>query len=175
MMTKLGRIGVSVFMLAGLLAGGCASNKDHASGKSESPARNAAVVSSHGNFSISLTVKDIAASRAFYEALGFTVVGGDQKQNWLVMQNGTTNIGLFQGMFPKNMLTFNPGWTSAATPLEKFEDIRELQARLKAKGIAFALEADANSTGPASFVINDPDGNPILFDQHVPKPGTGGK
>lgn len=174
-MRNYGVLAVAATVLTGIVAvGGCASSSEKAV-QSGDGIRNAAVVSSHGNFSVSLTVKDIAASRAFYETLGFTVVGGDQKRNWLVMQNGTTNIGLFQGMFPKNTLTFNPGWTSGATPLTSFEDIRDLQARLKAKGVAFAMEADPKSTGPASFMLMDPDGNPILFDQHVPKPGTVGK
>lgn len=119
-----------------------------------------------GNFCLCLTVKDIAASRAFYENLGFTQVSGDQAQNWLVMRNGPTKVGLFQGMFEKNMLCFNPGWDSDGNNIDPFTDIRELQKKLKAKGVAFATEADENSTGPASFVIADPDGNPILFDQH---------
>lgn len=123
-----------------------------------------------GNFSVSLAVKDIAASRAFYEKLGFKVFGGDQKQNWLIMQNADCTIGLFQGMFDKNMLTFNPGWDRSANTLAKFEDVREIQKRLKAQGVTFASEADASSTGPASFVIVDPDGNPILVDQHVGRP-----
>ena len=119
-----------------------------------------------GNFSVSLAVKDIAASRAFYERLGFTKFGGDESQSWLIMQNGTTTIGLFQGMFDKNILTFNPGWDHNGQNLESFTDVRELQAQLKAKGVTFATEADASGTGPASFVIVDPDGNPILVDQH---------
>jgi len=120
-----------------------------------------------GNFSISLTVKDIKASKVFYEKLGFQSFGGDIAQNWIVLKNGTTVIGLFQGMFEKNMLTFNPGWDENAQTLESYTDIRELQASLKKAGIAFMTEADPASTGPASFVIQDPDGNPILVDQHV--------
>lgn len=120
-----------------------------------------------GAFSVSLAVKDIAASKAFYEKLGFTVFGGNQEQNWLIMKNGETLIGLFQGMFDKNILTFNPGWDSNAQPLASFTDVRELQRQLKAQGMAFATEADETTTGPASFVIVDPDGNPVLVDQHL--------
>jgi len=119
-----------------------------------------------GNFSVSLAVKDIKASRAFYEKLGFTTFGGDEEQNWLIMQNGTATIGLFQGMFDKNILTFNPGWDRNAQNLESFTDVRDLQKELKAKEINFATEADESTTGPASFVIVDPDGNQILVDQH---------
>ena len=120
-----------------------------------------------GAFSISLTVKDVQASKTFYEKLGFTVIEGDITQNWVVMKNGYCVIGLFQDMFDKNMLTFNPGWDQDAQPLESFTDIRDLQRQLKAKGIEFVTEADRESTGPASFTLMDPDGNPILFDQHV--------
>ena len=120
-----------------------------------------------GNFSVSLAVTDIEASRAFYEKLGFTVFAGDQSQNWLIMKNGPTVIGLFQGMFEKNILTFNPGWTNEAQPLTEFTDVRELQRQLKARGIDMVTEADESSTGPASFMIADPDGNTILIDQHV--------
>jgi lactoylglutathione lyase len=120
-----------------------------------------------GNFSISLAVKDIEASKLFYEKLGFTVFMGDQSQNWLIMKNGDHAIGLFQGMFEKNMLTFNPGWDSNAQKLESFTDVRDLQRQLKAQGIALQIEADETSSGPASFVVVDPDGNPILVDQHV--------
>jgi len=120
-----------------------------------------------GAFSISLTVKDVKASKTFYEKLGFTVIEGDITQNWVVMKNGYCVIGLFQDMFDKNMLTFNPGWDQDAQPLESFTDIRDLQRQLKAKGIEFVTEADRESTGPASFTLMDPDGNPILFDQHV--------
>ncbi len=120
-----------------------------------------------GAFSVSLAVKDIGASRAFYEALGFTVFGGNQAQGWLIMKNETALVGLFQGMFEKNMLTFNPGWDSDAQAVPGFEDVRSLQRHLKAQGVAFESEADAATTGPASFVVVDPDGNPILFDQHL--------
>ena len=120
-----------------------------------------------GAFSISLAVKDIEKSKVFYEKLGFSVFGGDQAQNWLIMKNGDTIIGLFQGMFENNILTFNPGWDSDAQKLESFTDIRELQRQLKDKGIEFNSEADESTSGPASFVVVDPDGNPILVDQHV--------
>jgi len=120
-----------------------------------------------GAFSVSLTVKDIHASKAFYEKLGFTKFGGDIEQNWLIMKNGSCVIGLFQDMFDQNILTFNPGWDQDAQPHELFTDIRDLQRQLKAKGIEFGSEADQESTGPASFTLVDPDGNPILFDQHV--------
>lgn len=120
-----------------------------------------------GAFSISLTVKDIHESKKFYESIGFENFGGDITQNWLIMKNGETVIGLFQGMFDKNMLTFNPGWDQNAQKLDKFEDIREIQKEYEAKGIKFISKADEKSTGPASFLIVDPDGNPILFDQHV--------
>jgi predicted enzyme related to lactoylglutathione lyase len=120
-----------------------------------------------GAFSVSLAVKDIEASKRFYEKLGFTVFAGDQSQNWLIMKNGDHAIGLFQGMFDKNILTFNPGWTSDARPLSEFTDVRELQRQLKERGVTVVSAADENSTGPASFMIVDPDGNTILVDQHV--------
>ena len=120
-----------------------------------------------GAFSVSLAVKDIEASKHFYEKLGFTVFGGDQAQNWLIMKNGDYVIGLFQGMFDKNILTFNPGWDQNAQPLGKFMDVRELQRQIKEQGITMLSEADESSAGPASFMIADPDGNPILLDQHV--------
>lgn len=123
-----------------------------------------------GNFSVSLTVKDIAASRAFYEKLGFVVVSGEQGKNWLVLKNGQTKIGLFQGMFPKNTLTFNPGWDSDKNTLPSFTDVRDLQKALKARGLTPTPAADETTTGPAYFVLTDPDGNPLLFDQHVPRP-----
>jgi catechol 2,3-dioxygenase-like lactoylglutathione lyase family enzyme len=123
-----------------------------------------------GNFSVSLAVKDLAASRAFYEKLGFRIIGGDQAQNWLIMQNETSTIGLFQGMFDKNLLTFNPGWDRNAHPLADFDDVREIQRTLQARGLPLTSAADESSTGPASLMLIDPDGNPILIDQHVPKP-----
>ncbi len=122
-----------------------------------------------GNFSVSLVVKDIKASKAFYEKLDFRQVFGKLEQNFVIMQNGTTTIGLFQGMFEKNILTFNPGWNHKMETLEKFQDVRDLQATIKERGITPTKEADAATAGPASFVIVDPDGNPILVDQHVPK------
>ena len=120
-----------------------------------------------GNFSISLAVKDIKASKAFYEKLGFKVFFGDISQNWLILKNGAHAIGLFQGMFEKNMLTFNPGWDGNAQKLDRFTDVRELQKQLRAQGVEFMSKADESTTGPASFMVMDPDGNPILFDQHV--------
>ena len=123
-----------------------------------------------GAFSISLAVKDIAASRAFYEKLGFEQVGGDPTQNWLILRNGETTVGLFQGMFERNTLTFNPGWTSEAETLKEFEDVREIQRCLKANGLALTSEADESTADPASLMLIDPDGNPILVDQHVKSP-----
>lgn len=120
-----------------------------------------------GAFSISLTVKDINASKSFYEKLGFTVFGGEINQNWLIMKNGDHVIGLFQGMFENNIMTFNPGWDQNSQTLDSFTDIRDLQRELKAQGISFESEADETTSGPASFIIMDPDGNPILVDQHV--------
>ena len=120
-----------------------------------------------GNFSVSLAVKDIAASRAFYEKLGFTVWGGDQTQNWLILQNGSATVGLFQGMFERNVLTFNPGWDSAGQPLPEFTDVRELLRRVKAAGITPEMETIEGTQGPGGFMVVDPDGNPILIDQHV--------
>ena len=120
-----------------------------------------------GAFSISLAVKDIAASLAFYQKLGFEIFGGDIAQNWLILKNGDAIIGLFQGMFEKNILTFNPGWDSNAQQVDGFTDIRELQRRLRAQGVDFQSEADESTTGPASFTLLDPDGNPVLVDQHI--------
>jgi catechol 2,3-dioxygenase-like lactoylglutathione lyase family enzyme len=120
-----------------------------------------------GAFSVSLTVKDIAVSQSFYEKLGFQVFGGDAAQNWLIMKNGDCVIGLFQGMFEKNILTFNPGWDQNAGLLDEFTDVRDLQRQLKAQGVKIESEADESTTGPASFIMVDPDGNPILVDQHV--------
>lgn len=119
-----------------------------------------------GAFSISLAVKDLDASRRFYEAFGFRVFGGNAEQNWLILKNGDHIIGLFQGMFDKNILTFNPGWDADAQPLPSFTDVRELQRCLKAQGIDLQQEADETTTGPASFIAIDPDGNPVLVDQH---------
>jgi len=119
-----------------------------------------------GAFSVSLSVKDIQASKNFYEKLGFQSLGGDISQNWLIMKNGSTVIGLFQGMFEKNILTFNPGWDENAENIESFTDVRLLQNTLKENGVNILSEADESSEGPASFTIEDPDGNPILVDQH---------
>ncbi len=120
-----------------------------------------------GAFSISLAVKDIHASKAFYEKFGFEVFGGDINQNWLIMKNGDALIGLFQGMFEGNILTFTPGWSIEAERLDHFTDVRELQRQLKGKGVEFVTEADESTQGPAHFVVLDPDGNTILVDQHV--------
>jgi lactoylglutathione lyase len=120
-----------------------------------------------GAFSISLAVKDIEASRAFYKKFGFEVFGGDASQNWLILKNGDHVIGLFQGMFEENIMTFNPGWDSNAQELDSFTDVRDLQRQLKAQGVELMSEADESTTGPASFMAVDPDGNPILVDQHV--------
>jgi len=119
-----------------------------------------------GNFSVSLAVKNIEASRQFYENFGFAVFMGNASQGWLILKNGDAVIGLFQGMFEKNTLTFNPGWDGNAQPLDQFTDVRELQRRLKAQGVVLTTEADENTTGPAAFMAIDPDGNPILVDQH---------
>ncbi len=123
-----------------------------------------------GNFSVSLAVKDIKVSKAFYETLDFKQVAGKLEQNWVVLQNGTTKIGLFQGMFEKNSLTFNPGWDAERNTPKDFQDVRELQRILKQRGIKLETEADESSDGPAYITLVDPDGNPILLDQHVPKP-----
>ena len=120
-----------------------------------------------GNFSVSLTVKDLAASRAFYENLGFEAFAGEAAQNWLIMKNGAAIIGLFQGMFERNILTFNPGWDANAQKVASFTDVRELQRTLRERGVEIAQEADESTSGPASLMVVDPDGNPILLDQHV--------
>ena len=123
-----------------------------------------------GNFSVSLAVKDIKASKAFYEKLGFTEVSGKIEQNWIVLQSGYARIGLFQGMFDKNLMTFNPGWTKDKETPADFKDVRDLQRTFKERGITPAPAADESTTGPAFFMIKDPDGNTLLFDQHVPSP-----
>lgn len=120
-----------------------------------------------GAFSISLAVKDIEASREFYGKLGFEAIGGDVSQNWLILRNGDHVVGLFQGMFERNTLTFNPGWGKDANKLDTFTDVRELQRQLKAQDVQLVAEADETSTGPGSFIAIDPDGNPVLIDQHV--------
>lgn len=123
-----------------------------------------------GAFSVSLNVKDIHASKSFYENLGFQSFGGDINNNWLIMKNGDTIIGLFQGMFEKNILTFNPGWDQNAENLDSFTDVRDIQKDLKVKGVQLLTEADEDSVGVAHFTLEDPDGNLILVDQHVNKP-----
>lgn len=120
-----------------------------------------------GAFSISLNVKDINASKTFYEKLGFHVFGGDLAKNYLIMKNGNALIGLFQGMFEQNILTFNPGWDESAQEVDNYEDVRQIQKQLKEKEIQFQIEADETTSGPGSFVLIDPDGNPILVDQHL--------
>jgi catechol 2,3-dioxygenase-like lactoylglutathione lyase family enzyme len=120
-----------------------------------------------GAFSVSLAVKDLQASQAFYEKLGFQAAGGNAAQNWLILRNGTVTIGLFQGMFNGNILTFNPGWDGSAQAVESFTDVREHQRRLKSSGLTLMTEADEKGTGPASLMLADPDGNMILIDQHV--------
>jgi len=120
-----------------------------------------------GAFSISLNVADLDASRAFYEKLGFAVVGGEATQNWLILRNGDHTIGLFHGMFEKNILTFNPGWDQHANRLDEYTDVRDLQTQLQESGVEVLDGADVTTTGPASFIVSDPDGNPILIDQHI--------
>ena len=127
-------------------------------------------VSTLGAFSLSLAVKNLTASQAFYEKLGFQQIMGDPTQNWLILRNGTVTLGLFQGLFDRNTFTFNPGWTAECEPLPEFTDVREIQKNLKAQGLALATEADESTTGPASLMLIDPDGNPILIDQHVASP-----
>ena len=119
-----------------------------------------------GAFSVSLNVKDLEASRIFYAKLGFESIGGDASQNWLILKNGDHVIGLFQGMFERNTLTFNPGWDQDGNELDTFKDVRELQHELKRRGVTIVSEADETTKGPASCTVVDPDGNPILFDQH---------
>ncbi len=152
-----------------MLAGGCSTAE-----KAAAPADQSIDL---GNFSVSLTVKDLAASRAFYEKLGMKAVGGDGK-GYLIMQNGTATIGLFQGMFERNILTFNPGWDRSSATLPAFTDVRALQREFEARGLTMSVKADPASEGPASIMLVDPDGNPILIDQHVASPkgaksGTG--
>jgi catechol 2,3-dioxygenase-like lactoylglutathione lyase family enzyme len=120
-----------------------------------------------GAFSLSLTVQDLAASRAFYEKLGFEVVGGNADENWLILRNSGHTIGLFKGMFDRNIISFNPGWDDESNEVEEFTDVRELQRQLKAQGIGFVREADESTSGPEHFIVHDPDGNPIMVDQFV--------
>ena len=123
-----------------------------------------------GNFSVSLAVKDLKASREFYETLGFAVFHDQSAHNWMILKSPTATIGLFQGMFEGNILTFNPGWDADGQPVTPFEDVRSIQKRLKSAGVEIAQEADGTSTGPASFMVTDPDGNMVMIDQHVEKP-----
>ena len=124
-----------------------------------------------GKFSVSLAVKDLVASRSFYEKLGFRAISGNPAHNFLILQNESATLGLFQGMFPRNTLTFNPGWSRSGERLADFDDLRDLQRVLKSRRVALASEADESSTSPASLMLIDPDGNPVLIDQHVPRPG----
>lgn len=123
-----------------------------------------------GNFSVSLAVKNLEVSREFYEVLGFKVIAGGEAMKMYILQNATSTIGLFQGMFEKNMVTFNPGWDRQCATLEKFDDVRDIQKVLKEQGITVLSVVDESSTGPAHLMVIDPDGNPILIDQHVPRP-----
>jgi catechol 2,3-dioxygenase-like lactoylglutathione lyase family enzyme len=149
--------------IAAVAASSCASGDGHRA----VPAATMPSAFDLGAFSVSLSVRDLAASRAFYAKLGFAPVAGDGR-SWQILRNGDCNLGLFQGMFEGNLLTFNPGWSHTAEPLARFTDVRELQRRLEAQGVALATRADPASTGPASFTLQDPDGNVILVDQHVP-------
>lgn len=158
----------SLLLCCGLFTA-CTTTGPAHQGRPEQPA----AVATHlelGAFSISLAVKDLAASREFYGKLGFVPVGGDPAQHWQILRNGEAVIGLFQGLFERNTLTFNPGWTQQATELPQFTDVRAIQQRLQQQGLALALSADPASTGPASLLLIDPDGNPVLLDQHVGKP-----
>ena len=132
-------------------------------------------VTTLGAFSLSLAVKNLPASQAFYEKLGFKQVMGDPTQNWLILRNGTITIGLFQGMFDRNTLTFNPGWNAECEPLGEFTDVRVIQKDLKSKGLTLSSEADESSTGPAALMLMDPDGNPVLIDQHADSPANSQK
>jgi catechol 2,3-dioxygenase-like lactoylglutathione lyase family enzyme len=156
-MTKLAAALVGVAIVA-------VGSASHADARKEGPVE-------LGNFSVSLAVKDLPTSRAFYEKLGFKAVMGDAAKNWLILQNGASTIGLFQGMLERNTLTFNPGWTSGGKALEKFQDVRDIQRVLRERGLEPTLAADEASKGPASLIVTDPDGNPVLIDQHVPRPG----
>ena len=155
-------VGVLAIYLAGLATARIVDTPAHQASR-DAPLR-------LGNFSVSLAVKDIGASRVFYEKLGFRVLMGDQSKNWLILQNETSTIGLFQGIFSKNTLTFNPGWDRQASTLLDFDDVRAIQRTLKSRGLSPAPEANESTSGPASMMVMDPDGNPILIDQHVPSP-----
>ncbi len=156
-----------LLLAAAFVASACATGPSTPSTPATDPAHATTSSFDLGAFSVSLAVRDLASSRAFYEKLGFVAVAGDGS-GWQILRNGDCNLGLFQGMFEKNMLTFNPGWSHTAAPLPEFTDVRELQRRLEAKGVTLTTRADPATTGPASFVLADPDGNVILVDQHVP-------
>ena len=153
----------SVLFVAGVYAGGGLVRADEGQAMTKQP-------TTMGAFSIGLAVKDIKASRAFYEKLDFQVVMGEEAQKWLILRNGSVTIGLFQGVWERNVMTFNPGWDEKAQAVEPFADVREHQRRLKAKGLKLTSEADEKAAGPASFTLMDPDGNPVIVDQHVPSP-----
>jgi lactoylglutathione lyase len=164
-MTKLAGVAAGMFV-AGICVGGLVR-----AAEGQATVRRGAMTTQPttlGAFSVSLAVKDIKASHAFYEKLDFEVVGGDAGQNWLILRNGTVTIGLFQGMYDRNLLTFNPGWDQNAQAIAQFTGVREHQRRLKSRGLTFTKEADEKGTGPAGFMLADPDGNPILIDQHAP-------
>jgi len=165
-------LGVLVGALVCFL-GGCASSTMHDTKSSNSPGNKQGKGDAHmrlGNFSVSLAVKDIGASLAFYEKLGFRRIVGDPAKKWVIVQNETSTIGLFQGMFEKNGLTFNPGWDRSCGTLPDFDDVRDIQRTLKSRGLALTSAADESTSGPASLMLLDPDGNPVLIDQHVPSP-----
>lgn len=163
-MKKLAAISL-VLVIAGVGASGCLWRA--AEGQGGPNATMTKQPTTLGAFSVSLAVKDIKASRVFYEKLDFQVVLGDEAQKWLILRNGSVTIGLFQGALPRNTLTFNPGWDEKAQPVAQFTDVREHQRRLKARGLIFTSEAEEKGTAPANFMVIDPDGNPVLFDQHV--------
>jgi len=161
-----------LILLIGVLLISCSQNKKEEIKSTENPTDLTEAIENKetmklGAFSVSLNVKDLKASKAFYEKLGFTVFGGDMEMNYLIMKNGNSLIGLFQGMFENNILTFNPGWDENAKELESYDDVREIQKQLKNKGLTLESEADENTSGPASLVIKDPDGNVIFIDQHI--------
>ena len=158
-------VGILVCCLAG-----CTSTQDVKSNQAAEDQQAADASMELGNFSVSLAVKNLSASREFYEKLGFRVKGGDAAKNWLILQNDTSTIGLFQGMFDKNTLTFNPGWDRSSKTLADFDDVREIQRTLKSRGLTLTVQADESTSGPAFLMLMDPDGNPILVDQHVPSP-----
>jgi len=165
----------TLFLALPLAAGFSAVRDAARNAASPEPAAREAPALELGAFSVSLAVEDLAASRAFYETLGFRQIAGNQEQNWIILQNGTSTIGLFHGMFERNIMTFNPGWDQHAEPLDAFLDVRDIQRRLKDAGLELQLEAEADGRGPASFLLVDPDGNSILVDQHVDRPTPSGE